>query len=67
MDCRLIETSLDGSKPPKTDVVTDRCKSVEELRADKVLEIRKQLAEGQYDVNRGLNIIVDRILEGLLG
>ena len=31
------------------------------------MEIKKQLAEGQYDVNRGMDTIVDSILEYLLG
>lgn len=64
---KKLEASQDGSHLPKTDVVQDRWKSVEKVRTDKVLEIRKQLAEGHYDVNEGLNAIVDKILEDLFG
>ena len=64
---KKLEALQHGSQLPKTDAVQDRCKSVKKVRTDKVLEIRKQLAEGHYNVNRGLNAVFDRILEDILG
>lgn len=65
---KKLETSQDGSRLPETDAVQDMlCKSVKKVRTDKVLGIRKQLAEGHYDVNKGLNAVFDRVLEAILG
>jgi len=61
------EASQDASQSPQTDAAQDSSKSLEKVRADKVLDIRRQLAEGRYDVNRAMNAVCDRILEGLLG
>ena len=58
---------LEASKPSTIDEVLERCKALEKVRACNVSVIRKLLAEGQYDVNRGLNTIVDSLLEYLLG
>jgi hypothetical protein len=38
-----------------------------ELRVEKVLDVKRQLAEGRYDIADKLDIAVDRLLEGLLG
>jgi hypothetical protein len=32
----------------------------------KILKIRKQLAEGTYDINKRLNVVLDRLLEDLV-
>lgn len=64
---KKLETSQDGSRLPETDAVQDMCKSVKKVRTDKVLGIRKQLAEGHYDVNKGLNAVFNRVLEAILG
>lgn len=34
--------------------------------ADKVLDIKRQLAEGRYDIASKLDVVVDRLLEDLL-
>jgi anti-sigma28 factor (negative regulator of flagellin synthesis) len=36
------------------------------VRNKKVLEIRQQLIEGKYDIDKGLNIALDRLIEGLI-
>jgi hypothetical protein len=36
------------------------------LRVEKVLDIRRQLAEGRYDIAEKLDVVVDRLLEDLL-
>ena len=32
----------------------------------KIVDIRRQLARGKYDVNERLNVVLDRILEDLI-
>jgi hypothetical protein len=39
----------------------------QEIRIDKVLDVKRQLAEGRYDVADKLDVAVDRLLEDLLG
>ena len=36
------------------------------VRKKKILKIRKQLAEGTYDINKRLNAVLDRLLEDLV-
>jgi len=40
-------------------------KERQEIRADKVLEIRRQLGEGTYSIEDRLDVVVDRIIEDL--
>lgn len=37
----------------------------EEIRIEKVFDIRRQLGEGRYDVARRLDVVVDRLLQVL--
>jgi hypothetical protein len=36
------------------------------LRVEKVLDVKRQLAEGRYDVAEKLDVVLDRLLEDLL-
>ena len=36
-----------------------------EVRRDKVLDVRKQLTDGKYDLNERLNLAMDKVLEDL--
>jgi len=36
------------------------------LRKKKILEIRQQLIEGKYDIDKRLNIALDRLIEDLI-
>ena len=36
------------------------------FRVEKVLDIKRQLAEGRYDIAEKLDVVVDRLLESLL-
>ena len=36
-----------------------------QFRVDKILDIKRQLAEGRYDIEEKLGIVVDRLLEDL--
>ena len=37
-----------------------------QFRVEKVLDIKRQLAEGRYEIEEKLDIVVDRLLEDLL-
>ncbi len=39
----------------------------QEIRIDKVLDMKRQLAEGRYEIADKLDVVVDRLLEDLLG
>ena len=36
-----------------------------EVRRDKVLDVRRQLTDGKYDLNERLNLAMDKVLEDL--
>lgn len=37
-----------------------------QIRKKKIINVRRQLARGTYDVNKRLNFVLDRILEDLI-
>ena len=37
------------------------------IRAEKVLEIKRQLGEGRYSIVERLDVVLDRMLEAVLG
>ena len=41
-------------------------RSLPRVREKKILEVRRQLAEGTYDINKRLNVVFDRLLEDLV-
>jgi len=45
--------------------VLKRIASLPEVRKEKVLDLRRRITEGQYDLNEGLDLAVDRVLEQL--
>jgi len=36
------------------------------VRKKKILEVQRQLAEGTYDIDKRLNVVLDRLLEDLV-
>lgn len=40
--------------------------SLSPVRKKKILEVRKQLVEGRYDIDGRLNVALDRLLEDLV-
>ncbi|MHC4556192.1 MAG: hypothetical protein ACYTFW_08485 [Planctomycetota bacterium] len=42
-----------------------RIASLPEIRKEKVLDVRRQLTEGKYDLNERLEIALDKVLENL--
>ena len=41
-------------------------RSLPRVRKKKILEVRRQLAEGTYDIDKRLNTVLDRLLEDLV-
>jgi len=39
--------------------------SLPEVRQEKILDVRRQLTEGNYDLNERLDVAIDRVLEKL--
>ncbi len=53
----------DSCEPGSPAVVGDQEPS---FRVEKVLDVKRQLAEGRYEVAEKLDVILDRLLEDLL-
>jgi anti-sigma28 factor (negative regulator of flagellin synthesis) len=41
-------------------------RSLPQVRKKKILEVRQQLAEGTYDIDKRLNAVLERLLEDLV-
>jgi hypothetical protein len=46
--------------------VLKKIASLPEIRQEKVLEVRRQLIQGKYDLNGGLDVAVDKVIEHLM-
>lgn len=46
--------------------VSERIASLLKVRKQKVLTVRRQLAEGKYPINERLNVALDRLIEDLI-
>jgi hypothetical protein len=47
--------------------VLQKIHSLPPVRKKKILKVRQQLAEGTYDIDRRLDVALDRLLEELIG
>ncbi len=45
--------------------VLKKIASLPEVRKEKVLDLRKQITQGEYDLNERLDVAVDKVLEYL--
>ena len=45
--------------------VLKRIATLPEVRKEKVLDLRRKITEGQYDLNERLDVAVDKVLEQL--
>ncbi len=61
----LMEEILDNISTTPLGQVLKKIASLPEVRRDKVLEIRRRLTKGQYDLGERLDIALDRVLEDL--
>jgi hypothetical protein len=61
----LMEEILDNISTTPLGQVLKKIASLPEIRRDKVLEIRRRLTKGQYDLGERLDIALDKVLEDL--
>jgi hypothetical protein len=65
-DDLLMEQILDNVNNTPIGQVLKRIASLPEVRQEKVLGIRRQLTDGDYDLNRRLDAAMDKVLEELI-
>ncbi|MHC4475581.1 MAG: hypothetical protein ACYTEL_08040 [Planctomycetota bacterium] len=61
----LMEQILENINTTPIGQVLKRIASLPEVRRRKVLDVRRQLTDGKYDLNQRLDIALDRVLEDL--
>jgi hypothetical protein len=61
----LMEEILDNISTTPLGQVLKKIASLPEVRKDKVLEIRRRLTKGQYDLGERLDVALDKVLEDL--
>jgi hypothetical protein len=61
----LMEQILENINNTPIGQVLKKIASLPEIRRNKVLNVRKQLNTGKYDLNRRLDVALDRVLEEL--
>jgi len=60
-----MEQILENINATPIGQVLKRIASLPEVRKEKVLNVRRQLTEGKYDINERLDVALDRVLEDL--
>ena len=61
----IMEKILENLNTTPIGQVLKKIASLPEIRQDKVLNVRRQLTNGKYDLNERLNIALDKVLEDL--
>jgi len=61
----LMEQILENINTTPIGQVLKKIASLPEVRKEKVLDVRQQLTEGKYDLNKRLDIAIDKVLEDL--
>jgi len=61
----IMEQILENINNTPIGQVLKKIASLPEVRQEKVLDVRRQLTEGKYDVNERLNVALDKVLEEL--
>ncbi len=64
-DDLIMEQILENINATPIGQVLKRIASLPEVRKEKVLNVRRQLTEGKYDINERLDVALDRVLEDL--
>ena len=62
----LMEQILANMNNTPIGQVLKRIASLPEVRKEKVLDIRKRLTQGQYDLNERLDMALDKVLDDLI-
>jgi len=61
----LMEQILENLDTTPIGQVLKKIASLPEVRREKVLDVRRQLIEGKYNLNERLDIALDKVLEDL--
>jgi hypothetical protein len=61
----MMEQILENIHATPIGQVLRRIASLPEVRQEKILNVRRQLTEGRYDLNERLDIAIDKVLENL--
>jgi hypothetical protein len=61
----LMEQILENINTTPIGQVLKKIASLPEVRKEKVLDVRRQLTEGKYELNKRLDIALDKVLEDL--
>ena len=62
----LMEQILKSMNSTPLGKVLKKIASLPEVRQEKILDVRRQLTEGRYDLNRRLDNVLERVLEDLI-
>ena len=61
----MMEQILENIHTTPIGQVLRKIASLPEVRKEKVLDVRRQLTEGRYDLNERLDVAIDKVLENL--
>lgn len=61
----IMEQILENLNTTPIGKVLKRIASLPEVRKKKVLDVRRQLTEGKYDLGSRLDVAIDKVLEDL--
>jgi len=64
-DDLVMEQILDNINTTPIGQVLRKIASLPEIRREKVLDVRRKLTEGKYDLNGRLDVALDKVLEYL--
>jgi len=65
IDDAMMEQILENIHQTPMGRVLQRIASLPEVRRQKVLDVRRRLTTGDYDLDEGLDTVIDRVLEDL--
>lgn len=65
-DDLVMEKILENMNSTPLGQVLKKIASLPEVRRQKVLNVRRQLTDGQYDINSRLDVALDKVLEKLI-
>ena len=61
----LMEQILDNINTTPIGQVLRKIASLPEVRREKILDVRRQITEGKYDLDERLDVALDKVLEYL--
>lgn len=63
----MMEQILNNINTTPIGQVLRKIASLPEVRKEKVLDVRRQLTEGKYNLDERLDVALDKVLENLTG